>query len=87
MPAKSSKVSIWIPAAAGVAAIVALAAWLGSGPRQPLALRVPGTDHAPAPQGQGAEAPHLAADAGATTPAAIAIMHEQAALAMQLAAS
>jgi len=47
MPAKSSKVSIWIPAAAGVAAIVALAAWLGSGPRQPLALRVPGTDHAP----------------------------------------
>ena len=51
------------------------------------ALQQPGADHAPAPQGQGGEAPHPAVDAGATTPAAITIMHEQAALAMQLAAS
>lgn len=46
-----------------------------------------GADHAPAPQTQGAEAAHAGVDAGATTPAAITIMHEQAALAMQLAAS
>ena len=45
-----------------------------------------GVDHAPAPLGQGGEAAHPGLDAGATTPAAIAIMHEQAALAMQLAA-
>jgi T1SS-143 domain-containing protein len=50
-------------------------------------LQQPGADHAPAPQTQGAEAGHAGVDAGATTPAAITIMHEQAALAMQLAAS
>jgi RTX calcium-binding nonapeptide repeat (4 copies) len=50
-------------------------------------LLQPGADHAPAPQTQGAETAHAGVDAGATTPAAITIMHEQAALAMQLAAS
>ncbi len=50
-------------------------------------LQQPGADHAPAPQTQEAEAGHAGVDAGATTPAAITIMHEQAALAMQLAAS
>ncbi len=50
-------------------------------------LLQPGADHAPAPQTQDAEAAHAGVDAGATTPAAITIMHEQAALAMQLAAS
>ena len=50
------------------------------------ALHQGGADHAPAPLGQGGEAAHPGLDAGATTPAAIAIMHEQAALAMQLAA-
>ena len=50
------------------------------------ALHQAGSDHAPALQGQGGEAFHSAADAGAMMPPAIAIMHEQAALAMQLAA-
>jgi T1SS-143 domain-containing protein len=50
-------------------------------------LQQPGADHAPAPQTLGAEAGHAGVDAGVTTPAAITIMHEQAALAMQLAAS
>jgi hypothetical protein len=50
------------------------------------ALPVAG-DVAPPQQPQGGEAHTPVADAGSTVPAAITIMHEQAALAMQLAAS
>ena len=48
------------------------------------ALHQPGADHAPAQQPQGGES--FAASDASTTPAAITIMHEQAAIAMQLAA-
>ena len=44
MPAQTSKAVNWIPAAFGLVALAAVAAWLASGPRKPLVLRVPGTD-------------------------------------------
>ena len=50
------------------------------------ALHQGGANHAPGPLGQGGEAAHPGLDAGATMPAAVTMMHEQAALAMQLAA-
>ena len=47
MPAQYSKASKWIPIIVGLAALLAIAAWIVSGPGRPLTLRVPGTDHPP----------------------------------------
>ena len=47
MRARVSTPGFWVPALVALAAMVALGLWIRSGPRQPLALRVPGTDQAP----------------------------------------
>ena len=43
-----AKTTWLIPGALGVLALAALALWFGRGSDKPLALRVPGTDQAPA---------------------------------------
>ena len=50
-----AKTGYLLPAALGLAALAALALWLGRSPDQPLALRVPGTDQAPGSE-QGSKA-------------------------------
>jgi outer membrane protein assembly factor BamB len=47
MPAQHSNASKWIPITVGLAALVAIAAWIASGPSKPLARRVPGADQPP----------------------------------------
>src|SRR5713226_1983194 len=47
MRAQTSKANVLVPIGLGLAAVVVLAVWMGSGPGKPLAIRVPGTDQAP----------------------------------------
>ena len=46
-----AKAMFLLPGALGLLALVAFALWFGRGTEKPLALRVPGTDHAPGAEG------------------------------------